>query len=253
MPKMLGWFVLWLLIVACTPQATDTPVPTQTLIPPTVTPTSTPIQPTITPQDLPQAQEFILTPSPTPLRSLLNSSDEFEIELILSTRLDLAVNLGLDLEQIQLVEVLKRLFYAPTCSLGGLSLPPTFSSGYEVAWLANGDVHIYLAWDEELIWCHVQQLSGKYLIAVDPIAAELSALAVRRIQQQSETSDQVELVDVTAVQWRDSSLGCPLAGQDYTAAVIDGYRITISDGETSYLFHTDSVQLVPCEFENATN
>jgi hypothetical protein len=253
MPKMLGWLILWLMVVACTPQVTNTPVPTQTLIPPTVTPTSTPIQPTITPQDLPRAQEFNLTPSPTPLRPLLVSSDEFDPEVIRNTRLDLAENLGLNLEQIQLVEVLNRLYYAPTCSLGGLALPATFASGYEVAWLAESDVYIYLTWGDELIWCDVTQLRGKYLTAVDPIAAELSALAVRRIQQQSDTPDAVDLIDVTALQWTDSSLGCPQEGQDYSTALIDGYRIIISDGETSYLFHTDSVQLVSCDFDNATS
>ncbi len=253
MPKLLGVVIFLLMIGACTPAIIDTPVPTQTLIPPTITPTATPIIPTPTPQNLPEAQSFILTPSPTPLRPLLQSQQSFDMDVISMTRSDLALNLGVQEGQLQLVEVLNRFYYAPECSLNVESLPSSLSSGYEVVWVVNEEVYSYLTWGQSFVWCDINPLRGKYLTAIDPIAAELSALAIRRVQQQLDTDDTiVELSDVVPVQWRDSSLGCPQEGSDYAQALIDGYRIIVTDGETSYLFHTDSVQLVSCDFASAT-
>jgi len=255
MPKPLGWLLLLLVVVACTPQTPDAPVPTQTLIPPTVTPTVTPIVPTITPQDLPAPEDFSLTPSPTPLRPIINPDMTPDEAVVLLTRQDLADNTGVAVEQIQLVKVESRLFYTVYCSTGRQDVPRPLSRGYEIVWALDNQTHTYLTWDESsFVWCDIDRLRGEYLAAIDPIAAELSALAIRRVRQQDDIeADAVVLEDVLPVQWQDTSLGCPQEGQTYSSVQIDGYRIVVSDGETSYLFHTDSVQLVPCEFDRATN
>lgn len=255
MPKLSGWFVLLLIVVGCTPQLRDTPIPTLTLIPPTITPTITPVLPTITPQELPDAQDFNLTPSPTPLRPLIDSDISIDTDVILLTRQHLADNTGVTTDRIQLIEVTPRIFYTPECSTGQQILPSPLSHGYEIVWMLDSQSHTYLTWHEtEFVWCQIEQLRGDYLTAVDPIAAELSALAIRRVRQQEDVDpDAVALEDIFPAQWSDSSLGCPQDGQVYTQALIDGYRIVVGDGETSYLFHTDSVQLVPCDFENEAN
>ena len=76
--RLSGWLVLLLLVSACATQGIDTPVPTQTLIPPTITPSATPIRPTQTPENLPAPQDFILTPSLTPVTPIISSSDNFD-------------------------------------------------------------------------------------------------------------------------------------------------------------------------------
>lgn len=253
--RLLGWLCVGFILGACATQTTNTPIPTLTLVPPTVTPTATPIIPTITPQNLPSAQELSLSPSPIPLMPLIPSVVNFDNEIVEQTRLNLANNLGLSLEQIQLIRIQSRLYYSVECSTGFSPLPSALSHGLEIVWIANEQTHTYLTWgDDNFVWCNIDRIHGEILTAIDPIAAELTALAIRRVQQQTDLSSEDVVVEVVSpIQWQDSSLGCPQPNQVYSDIQIDGYRIIISDGENSYLFHTDSVQLIPCEFDQATN
>jgi len=253
--RLSGWLIFVLFISACTAQQIDTPVPTQTLIPPTITPTAPPIRPTATPQDLPEPQDFSLTPSATPVLPIISTTYNFDAGVVEMTRLDLAEQIGVLPQQLQLMSVQRMIHKIDVCSTGRLPIPPPSSYGSEVVWAVGNETHTYLLWsNDKFVWCNVDRLAGDFLTAIDPVASELSALAMRRVRQQSDVSDEaVELVDVYPVVWQDSSLGCPQDGQVYSNILIDGYRIEISDGETSYLFHTDSVQLVPCDFDRASN
>ena len=47
----------------------------------------------------------------------------------------------------------------------------------------------------------------------------------------------IVVVLVEDVTWRDGSLGCPQPGMAYTQALVDGYRIELSDGDTIYAYH----------------
>jgi hypothetical protein len=253
--KLSGWLIIVFFVSACATQRLDTPVPTQTLIPSTATPTATPIIPTKTPQDLPEPQDFVLTPTITPIMPILSTTDKFDDDVVGLTRLDLSDRVGVSPDQLQLLKVQRTIHRIDACPTGRLPIPPPASYGFEVVWMVDDEAHTYRLWsNDDFVWCEVDQLRGEYLTAIDPIAAELSALAIRRVRQQTEVSDDlVELVDVMPVVWQDSSLGCPQEGQLYSDSQFDGYRIEISDGETSYLFHTDSVQLVSCEFDRASN
>lgn len=51
--------------------------------------------------------------------------------------------------------------------------------------------------------------------------------------------NQLEVVDWEAVEWRDSSLGCPQPGANYLMVITPGYRFTIRAGTTVYEVHTD--------------
>lgn len=253
--RLLGWLVLVIFVSACASQRIDTPVPTQTLIPPTATSTATPIIPTQTPQDLPEPQDFILTPSLTPVLPIISTTEDFDIAIVETTRLDLADHVGLPPVRLQLVKVHPRSYEEVNCPTGHLPVPSPSSDGFEVIWILDDETHTYLTWgDDNFVWCEIDRLRGEYLTAIDPIANELSALAIRRVSQQTDAlRDTIELVDIVPIEWRNSSLGCPQDGQVYSDIQIDGYRIIVSEGETSYLFHTDSVQLVSCDFDRASN
>ncbi len=43
------------------------------------------------------------------------------------------------------------------------------------------------------------------------------------------------------VQWNDSSLGCPVAGQVYTPVITPGYLIRLAYGDQTYNVHTDLI------------
>jgi hypothetical protein len=51
-------------------------------------------------------------------------------------------------------------------------------------------------------------------------------------------SEEITLVDVVEVIWRDGSLGCPKPGMMYTQALVEGRRIRLSVGETVYHYHS---------------
>ena len=253
--KLSGWLVLMLIISACTSQQVETAIPTQTLIPPTITPTATPLLPTQTPQNLPEPQDLIVQPSLTPLSPLVATTLTFDSDIVEFTRRDLANHLGIVSDRLQLVKVRPRIYLVVNCSTGRSPTPAPMTHGLEVTWIADDQVYVYLTWDDdEFVWCETDRLHGEALIAIDPIAAELTALAIRRVSQQTDNStDSIVLLDILPVEWQDSSLGCPQAGQVYADSQIDGYRIVVADEEANYLFHTDSVQLVLCDFERASN
>lgn len=48
----------------------------------------------------------------------------------------------------------------------------------------------------------------------------------------------VEVVSVEEVTWRDGSRGCAERGAMYTQALIDGSRITLRVGDTTYEYHS---------------
>jgi hypothetical protein len=55
-----------------------------------------------------------------------------------------------------------------------------------------------------------------------------------------------ELVDVVAVNWPDSSLGCPTPGLVYTPAVVAGHRVRFKLNGTIYAVHVGEGRAVVC-------
>lgn len=61
------------------------------------------------------------------------------------------------------------------------------------------------------------------------VAAAKQALA----EQMKVTVDQIELISVKSVQFRDSSLGCPQKGMVYLQVITPGYQVMLSlEGQT---------------------
>jgi hypothetical protein len=52
-------------------------------------------------------------------------------------------------------------------------------------------------------------------------------------------SEQVSLLRSEAVQWRDTSLGCPQPGMMYAQVIVPGYRFVLQVEGTEYEVHTD--------------
>jgi hypothetical protein len=49
----------------------------------------------------------------------------------------------------------------------------------------------------------------------------------------------VTVIDAEAVTWSDSSLGCGQPGQSYLQVLTPGYRVTVSAGDETAVYHTD--------------
>ena len=86
---------------------------------------------------------------------------------------------------------------------------------------------------------------------IDPIAADMVNLTRQRIASERDLpTSRIHLVDIYAVTWHDSSLGCPTEDQDYIAIDIDGYRLVLKAGDSEYIFHTDFDRPVLCAADN---
>lgn len=86
---------------------------------------------------------------------------------------------------------------------------------------------------------------------IDPVAADLVGLAQRRLAQDLNLpTRRIQVVEVTSHIWTDTSLGCPLPGENYAQVIVDGYRIVLSAGDQEYLFHTDFDRVVACDAKN---
>lgn len=254
--------LLWLLLpvtalVACDGIITPEPVPTSTLIPATPVPTATPITPTATLRDLP-APGDITGPTPTPapaLNPLLQTDLIPDTDLTDRIIVNLADDLAISPDQIQPVSIEARTWFndEPGCLT---TLPPPRQprlEGYRYVLLAGMQLHVYhTSGTDRFERCESQQtiVSDDLLLQIDPAAAELAALARRRVATELDLPVQrVRLVSIRPYTWTESSLGCPQPDQTYSTVSTEGYRIVVRAGEQDYLFHTDTATLFTCDPE----
>ena len=75
-------------------------------------------------------------------------------------------------------------------------------------------------------------------------------IAIADLAARIGSAESIVVFAVEDVTWRDGSLGCPQPGMSYTQALVDGYRIELSDGEATYFYH-GAVARDPFLCENA--
>ncbi|MCZ6536273.1 MAG: hypothetical protein O7C03_04525 [Gammaproteobacteria bacterium] len=57
---------------------------------------------------------------------------------------------------------------------------------------------------------------------------------------------EVSISRIESVTWPDSALGCPVPEQEYIAAEVRGFRITLDHNGQSFRYHTDQKLAFPC-------
>ncbi len=78
-----------------------------------------------------------------------------------------------------------------------------------------------------------------------PEAQEVVRLAKEDLAQRlSVAVDQIQLVSVEAVDWSDTSLGCPQPGMMYAQVITPGFRVILEAGGQRYEYHTDTGRFV---------
>ena len=80
---------------------------------------------------------------------------------------------------------------------------------------------------------------------IGPSARVLAAL----VQQFGLDTANLELVSAEEQEWPTPALGCPQDGAMYAQVITPGYKITFTDGTTTYAVHTDETgdQALLCE------
>ena len=59
--------------------------------------------------------------------------------------------------------------------------------------------------------------------------------------------DEISVTGASAVTWNDGSMGCPQPDMSYTQALVDGARVTLTHGDTTYIYHQGGGELFLCE------
>lgn len=59
---------------------------------------------------------------------------------------------------------------------------------------------------------------------------------------------EISFAEATAVEWSDSSLGCPQPDMAYLQVITPGYRILLEAGGQAYAYHADrGTRVIYCE------
>lgn len=72
---------------------------------------------------------------------------------------------------------------------------------------------------------------------VSPTLAGVVDLAVADLASRLQNDVLIEVVVAHELTWPDGSLGCPEPDMAYTQALVEGYRIELSDGSVDYQYH----------------
>jgi len=82
---------------------------------------------------------------------------------------------------------------------------------------------------------------------VPPEAAEITLVKEDLAQRLNIAVDQIRVVSVRAVDWPDTSLGCPKPNMFYAEVITPGFEITLEANGQGYTYHTGGGDYVLCE------
>jgi hypothetical protein len=131
------------------------------------------------------------------------------------------------------------------CPKPGMNYLMVVTPGYLIKLEVNDTAYEYHADKDQAFYCAEPQppleaQSGPEQRLLEAAKADLA-------QRLSIAADQIEVVKVEAVMWRDGSLGCPKPGMNYTQAVVPGFQIILSTGGQEYDYHADQERAFLCE------
>jgi hypothetical protein len=199
-----------------------------------VSPISTP--PPATPED---------TPSPV-------ARGNGEADAVESAQADLAERLGTPSESIQVVSV-EQVDWPDTslgCPQEGQMYAQVIVPGQRVVFEADGEQYVYHTGDGNVILCEEEEGTPPQStpeVEIDPAAA-LAEQAKEDLSKRVDAAvEDITVQTVEAVQWRDSSLGCPKPGMQYLQVITPGYLIRLEANGKVYEYHTDQNNAVYCE------
>ncbi len=93
------------------------------------------------------------------------------------------------------------------------------------------------------------QMNPSLSTPADPASQRLIEKAKEDLAQRlSISSTQINLVEMTEVEWSDSGLGCPQPGMDYLQVITPGYLIRLEVNARIYEYHSNrDTYFVYCE------
>jgi len=247
------WLLLILVLVAaCTASdGTESPVPTQTLIPSTATFTPLP-PPTVTPTREPALRpEDLVTNTP----DYLNTIPAEAHDIVAQVADDLLAMADIDANTLTVAYFNEQTWREDEilCSDEPSSLRRV--EGYHIVFLTGNMLYEYRTngrgFAQQCAESTLDDAPAELLVLVDFVAAEMARSARLRVADVEDVAvNRVELIDIKPIQWPDTGLGCPAEGQTYAAVQVDGYRIVVAYQGEETIFHTDFERLLRCAPED---
>jgi hypothetical protein len=82
----------------------------------------------------------------------------------------------------------------------------------------------------------------------DPVALQETNAAIDDLSKRTGIpKSDIKVVSVEAVQWPDTSLGCPQPDKMYAQVVVPGYRIILEAGGQTYDYHSAGAGVGLCQ------
>ena len=221
---ILAMAIVTILVVACSqPTADSGAKPTETSFP-TASPLPTAIVSPISPLPVPQPES------------------DTEGQEMSELRGQVAEQLGLSDEALTLVSTEKVTW--PDTSLGCPQPDMTYAQVLTPGW------RVVLVDDEGQEYnVHTAESREKFIICESSIASKaappyrdnpaVEAAIEALVEERGVAVESVTVIDVTAVEWRNSCLGCEKPNQQCLMVITPGYRITLKSGAETYTLHTD--------------
>ncbi|GAB4476447.1 MAG: hypothetical protein Kow00124_18530 [Anaerolineae bacterium] len=217
---------------------------------PSVPPTTAPIGGAPTPLPTVPAAPLPTGINPSDIQPAASGGDPRQIELAAAALL--AAELGVGPGAVTVLDWLAVQW--PDAGLGcpqeGAAYAQVITPGYLVTLAVEGRVYrAHLDAAGGGVICH-KETQGPVMAdpGTDPVAAEFVEQARFDLAERMGISlEQVVLISVEAVDWPDSSLGCPEEGEEYIQALTSGYRVVLGVGDQRYEYHTALERMVFCE------
>lgn len=171
---------------------------------------------------------------------------------------DLTERLGISQDNVTVLAV--KAVDWPDASLGcpkpDTAYATVVTPGYKVILAANDKEYTYHTGEDTFVLCEEsggvteKAMSEKQASdrEVEPQATELVDQSKRDLSERlNVATDNITLQTVEAVEWSDSSLGCPKPGMNYLMVITPGYLIKLEAGGETYEYHADQEQAIYCE------
>ncbi len=171
---------------------------------------------------------------------------------------DLAEQLNISKEKIQVVRVTAVEWHDSSlgCPKPGMAYLDVITPGYQIVLRADGQEYTYHTGSDSFVLCMPEKDEGRANeddrsateTGTDNKTAALVAVAKKDLSKRLNVAvEDITLQSAKAVEWRDSSLGCPKPGMGYLMVITPGHLIILEVDGQVYEYHAGSDSPFYCE------
>jgi len=248
--------IILIFLAACAPGQIVDPIPLPEESEPEVQPAPTETSLKLTDTSAPPTSTSE-PESPTPTQLPVDPTIERMVEL---SKFDLSEHLGISVNDITLIsaEAVDWNDSSLSCPQPGMMYAQVITPGYKISLFSDGISYEYHTDTGKNIILCTENVTSTELVSPTPnqppMDPKMESLVELSKEDLSEHLDipvgEISLISAEAVDWNDSSLGCPQPGMMYAQVITPGYKISLLANGISYAYHTDTVKNIILCAEN---